>query len=253
MKRSLAIAVALGVLGVPAAARAQAPGPYAFSTYYGCDQNRESFTDPLQEHVFGPRLDAHVKAGHLLSWGWLSHRIGGAWRRAEYMIAPDRATLLKVRSELFEEIQGDAELQSSRRVLNDICPDHDDYIFRVAASSNPEAVAQKRPSIGLTVYFECNAAREAKTDEILTKTFAPILNRHVGEGALSSWIWLAHDTGGKIRRALAFDAADGPTLYAARDAFEADLQSQAGKELAEFEDICASHVDYLWDITLSRP
>ncbi|MFQ5680267.1 MAG: hypothetical protein ACE5HP_12520 [Gemmatimonadota bacterium] len=251
MKRSLAIAMAaaLGVLGISARAQAQEEGPYLFATYYTCDQNREGFTDQLEEHVFGPRLDTHVEAGHLTSWGWLSHRIGGAWRRVEFMSAPDRATLLQVRNALIEEGQGDAELRQAQQVFTDICPGHDDYIYRVAASSD----SQTGSGVTRATYFECDAATESEADDLLTEAFAPILNRHVGEGAFTNWVWLAHDTGGKIRRVLVFGAADGPTLYAHHDAMLADLRSEAAKELTEFQEICESHVDYQWDVTLSRP
>lgn len=256
MIRSSPLAAALCVaaaLLLPSPATSQDSDPYVFGTYYKCDQNREAFTDMLQENVFGPQLDRRVEAGDLLSWGWLSHRVGGDWRRAEYMIAPDRATLLRVRSELFQESQENPELDEAGRVFTDICPEHDDYIFRVVASSDPETIGQARPSAGLTTYYECEISDEERADEILTDTLAPILNRHVGEGAFNDWIWLAHDTGGEIRRLLALDAADVPTLYAHRDALIADIQAEAGEAAAEFNEICDSHVDYQWDITISRP
>lgn len=250
MKRLLTLAFVLGGLVAPSATLAQDTTPAVFGTYYECDQNREGFTDQLQEHVFGPRLDARVESGELLAWGWLSHRIGGDWRRAEYMIAPDRATLLRVRDELIEEGQGDPELQAAQTTFTDICPDHDDYVWSVVASSDP-SFEQARPGSGMSTYYVCSIGRESRADEIMRETFAPIVNRHVGEGALSSWSWLAHDTGGGFRRAFVIDAVDGPTLFAHRDALIADLQEAA--ESAEFNEICDYHVDYQWDITISRP
>jgi hypothetical protein len=254
MKRFLAIAVVVGGLVAPETVQAQEDGnPYVFGTYYQCDQNREAFADMVQEYVMGPILDGHVEAGDLLAWGWLSHRIGGDWRRAEYMIAPDRATLLTVRNAIIEALQEGGEAQQASREMTDICPNHEDYIFSVVASSDPEAVAQARPSVGLSSYYQCDIAREARADEIVLESLAPILNRHVGEGAFGSWIWLAHDVGGKIRRLLALDAADGPTLYAHRDALIADIQNEAADAATEFNEICHTHDDYQWDITISRP
>ena len=255
MKRFLAVAVAVGALIAPETTQAQEDAnPFVFGTYYQCDQNREGFADAIQEYVMGPILDSHVEAGDLLAWGWLSHRVGGAWRRAEYMIAPDRATLLRVRNAIIEKtLQGSGEAQQATRELTDICPDHDDYIFSVVASSDPDAVGQARPSVGLSSYYVCDISREARADELMMESLAPILNRHVGEGALGSWIWLAHDVGGKIRRLLAFDAEDAATLYAHRDALIADIQSETAEAATEFNEICHTHDDYQWDITISRP
>lgn len=249
----MAPATAVMLLAIPTGLGAQEEGPYVFATYYECDQDVEGFTDTLQEHVFGPPLDARIESGEVLAWGWLSHRIGGDWRRAQYVISPDRATLLRVRDELIESSQGDPELQQAQSVFNRICPDHDDYIWRVVTSSNPEAVAQARPAAGMTTYYVCDIAREARADEIFTEMLAPILNQHTGEGAFNGWTWLAHDTGGWFRRALSIDAVDGPTLFAHRDAMLADAQDALADAGAEFNEICGSHVDYQWDITLSRP
>lgn len=253
MKRLLTLAIAAGASVVPAAVTAQADGPYAFGTYYVCDQNREAFADMIQENVMGPILDSHVEAGHLLAWGWLSHRIGGEWRRAEYMIAPDRATLLTVRNAVIETLQEAGPAQQASRELTDICPGHDDYIWRVVAASDPATVGQDRPSAGMSTYYECEISEEGRADEIVRDVFAPIFNRHVGDGAFNSWGWLAHDVGGEFRRLFTVDAADGPTLYAHRDALLADVQSQAAEAGAEFNEICDAHEDYQWDITISRP
>jgi len=253
MKRLLTLAFVLGGLGAPATALAQDTNPVIFAVYYECDQNREAFTDQLQENVFGPKLDARVESGDLLAWGWLSHRIGGDWRRAQYTIAPDRETLLRVRNEMIEEAQGDAELQQASTVSNDICPDHEDYIWSVVAASDPQTIGQARPAAGMSTYYVCDMGQESRADEIVQESLAPIINRHVGPNAFNSWGWLAHDVGGEFRRLLTIDAADEATLYAHRDAMIADIQSGAAEAGAEFNGICNYHVDYQWDITISHP
>lgn len=253
MKRFFPLVVVLGCLAAPAATFAQDASPAIFAVYYECDQNREAFTDQLQRDVFGPLLDARVETGDLLSWGWLSHRIGADWRRAQYMIAPDRATLLRVRNEMIEEGQDDAELQQATTVSNDICPDHEDYVWSVVASSDPQSFGQSRPAAGMSTYYVCDIAREARADEIVQETLAPIMNRHVGPDALSSWGWVAHDVGGEFRRLLTIDAVDEATLYAHRDAMIADIQSEAMEAGTEFNEICNYHIDYQWDIAMSSP
>ena len=142
MKRLLGVTFVIGLLAGAGAAVAQDTGPYSFATYYKCDQNREAFADVIQENVIGPILDDRVAAGQLVAWGWLSHRVGGAWRRVEYMIAPDRAMLLAARDAVIDIYQEDDEAQTATRELTDICPDHDDYIWRTVATSDPDAVGQ---------------------------------------------------------------------------------------------------------------
>ncbi len=252
MNRRTAVALFAGCLLFPGAALAQDSNPVVFGTYYVCDQNREAGADAIQRGVMGPILDGHLEAGHLLAWGWLSHRIGGEWRRAEYMIAPDRATLLTVRNQVIEALQeGEAEVAS--RELTSICPDHDDYIWTVQASSDPDLVVTDRPAAGMSTYYVCDPAREARADQIVSETLAPIFNRHVGESALGAWSWLAHSVGGEYRRAFVIDAADEATLHTHREALVAEVQRRAAEAGAEFNAICDSHVDYQWDITISRP
>lgn len=252
MKRFLTFTFGVGWLLVPQTAQAQDTNPVTFAVYYQCDQNRETVADLIEQNVMGPILDAHVEAGRLLSWGWLSHRIGGDWRRVEYLIAPDRTTLMSVRNAVIEALQeGDAQLAS--RELTAICPDHDDYIWTVEAASDPDAVFQARPAAGMSTYYQCDISREGRADELVSEVFAPIYNNHVGDGALNSWSWLAHSVGGVIRRLLTIDAADGETLMDHREAVIADVQSQAPEAGAEFNEICHTHEDYLWDITISRP
>jgi len=248
---ALAAAAAVFLASIPA--HAQTANAAVFGTYYDCDQNRETVADLIQKNVMGPILDGFVDSGDLVSWGWLSHRVGGDWRRAEYMIAPDRTTLMKVRNQYIEALQGGDDGELASRELTAICPDHNDYIWQVEASSSPDALAQSRAGAAMSTYFQCDVSREGRADEIVRDVLAPIYNQHVGEGAFNSWSWLSHQTGGKIRRLLTVDAADEETVMNHRDAVLADALSQAGEAMTEFSEICNSHVDYLWDVTISHP
>ena len=77
---------------------------------------------------------------------------------------------------------------------------------------------------------------------------APILNKLVEEGKLTSWGWSAHDVGGRFRKLQTMTGSDHKSVLAARaealEAIYAD-DNAAGVELT---DICGAHVDYMWDI-----
>ena len=248
-----ALAAVAAVLLASIPAHAQTANAAVFGTYYDCDQNRETVADLIQRNVMGPILDGFVDSGDLISWGWLSHRVGGDWRRAEYMIAPDRATLMKVRNQYIEALQAGDDAQLASRELTAICPDHNDYIWAVEASSSPDALAQSREGVSMSTYYECDVSREGRADEIVDEVLGPIYNQHVGEGAFTSWSWLSHQTGGKIRRLFTVGAADEETLMNHQDALIAQMQREAPEAVTEFDEICNSHVDYLWDVTISSP
>lgn len=50
-----------------------------------------------------------VAAGKIKSWGWLSHQLGGKYRRLSTMTANNYGDLFKAWGEILEEIYGDGE------------------------------------------------------------------------------------------------------------------------------------------------
>lgn len=253
MRHELASLVVIGALLSPLAAPAQeAPRPVAYATYYECDQSREARADTVLRQRIAPILDRQVEAGSISAWGWLAHHTGGQWRRVLYFIAADLDRLLDAQRAI---VQGVQQAQPGAfRELTAVCPAHDDYIWTSVASSTPAAeLATQRPAASLSVYIACDASREARADSIVTQAFAPILNRHVEAGHLSSWSWLSHSIGGEWRRVAIYFGPDHKTILRARTLILTEVAEEQPEAFRDLNEICGSHQDYLWDTQISRP
>ena len=253
MKRRLdvaAVAACIMLCGGFAAAQEDAT-TFIFGEYYHCDQNRETFADTLVENVFGPILDKHVEAGALTGWGWLSHNAGGHWRRVQYYAASDLNVLLDTRDKIFEE--GQAEAREEAREFTSICPGHDDLIWQSVAGPPAAQQLTGRAAASYSTYYVCDVTKQERADEIVKQIYAPAINALMESGELRSWGWYAHVIGGKHRRLMTHDGADHKALLAAVNKYNA-AAAEADAALAdEFSQICNSHDDYLWDVTLPKP
>lgn len=251
MKRRAVIAAACALL-VPQALSAQEPDPMVHGVYYRCDQSKEGRADEIVRGSFAPVFDLHLQSGDISAWGWLAHRAGGDWRRLLYWVAPSRDALLDAMDRITERLNRDHG--AATQELASICPSHDDYIWRsLASSGEPANLGLDRPVASLSTYYECDMAREARADTLVTKMFAPVFDRHMAAGHIDGWSWLAHDVGGNLRRLAVFDGQDHKTILNARDLIIADLSSEQPVAIREFSSICNQHVDYLWNVAISRP
>lgn len=118
------------VPGVGDAAVGAQRGEAGFSIYLDCDVNREDQVDELVRDTIGPFYDGYVESGGLTTWTWLKHNVGGQWRRLMSMTAVDHNRMLKTRKAL----EGDFASGRAKRALtelNEICPDHVDYMWDV--------------------------------------------------------------------------------------------------------------------------
>jgi hypothetical protein len=243
-----AVAVTLGVLLVPCAAVAQ-EGEMVLATYFQCDMTTQSRTDEIVKEVFSPVYDGMVESGAISGWGWMSHQTGGKVRRLGYMVGADQATLLDAQSQVISAVQ--SEHAEAGEEFSTICGAHEDYLWRIQKMSQlptgaPETQAQA------SMYFYCDMSREARADEIISESYAPILEEMVSSGGLAGWGWLAHDTGGKWRRLLTMAAADFATIFAARAAMVEAIQTRIPEEGTELTSICSTHEDYLWNVVVAR-
>ena len=108
-----------------------ARGTAAFSTYYVCDQGRESQADELIKSSIGPILDKLVTDGKLKTWGWNEHIVGGEYRRLATMSATDMKALLEARGALVEALDSNP----AGDMLTEICPSHADYMWEIKSQA----------------------------------------------------------------------------------------------------------------------
>ncbi len=108
-----------------------ARGGAAFSTYFVCDQGRESQVDAAMKSSIGPILDKMVTDGKLMTWGWNEHIVGGEYRRLATMSAADMKAVLEARGALVEALDGNP----AGDLLTDICPSHTDYMWEIKSQA----------------------------------------------------------------------------------------------------------------------
>jgi len=106
-------------------------GGAAFSTYYVCDQARESQADAIVKGMLAPVFDKMVADGKLKSWGWMEHIVGGKYRRLETISATDVKALMAARAELVEALQDNP----GGDLMTSICGEHTDYIWEIKAQA----------------------------------------------------------------------------------------------------------------------
>ena len=235
---------------VPVAASAQeeeeeATKGFVYATYFECDVDRQWRVDEIAESVYAPIYNAAVEAGTITAWGWMAHHTGGKWRRILYHAAPSIEALLDSQDVVAEKAREKNE--PATREFGKICNAHDDYIWEQLVGSGPGA----RGEAGFSIYLNCDMAKEERADEIVESVFAPIYNKAVSEGAIASWGWARHIVGGEWRRLATLTAPDFKTLLKARGAIIEQILAKDESE--EFNVICSSHQDYMWQVQLEKP
>lgn len=225
---------------------------YVYATYFVCSPERESRADEIMNSSYKPHYDAAVEQGDILGWSWLQHFVGGTWRRVLVIIAADMESLLAASGALGEIISD--QTPEAGRAFSEICASHEDYIWQTAPDIGTAAITQERGSAGFSVYLKCDLNSEDRADELVRKVLAPVYNRHVGEGQLTSWNWLKHNVGGEYRRLLIMSAADHKTILKSREAILAEFEDRkVERAVTEMNEICATHQDYMWDILIQTP
>jgi hypothetical protein len=225
-------------------------GPAAFSyvTYYVCDVATQGSMDAIVEANEKAVFDKWVEEGKLIAWGYLSHFTGGRWRRAHYHSSPTLNDALSNQAAIFQEIYADNNEAGQAR--SDACEAHDDYIWALQQGS---PAGTDRGEVSLSVYYVCDLNGQERADEIWAAANAPALNQLQEEGKIASWGWSSHLMGGKYRRLQTITGADYASVVEANGAlvqYGGDDDSGLGEE---FNDICGSHTDYLWDIVHEAP
>jgi len=104
-----------------------AVGPATLSAYHACDRSREARADEIFEEVLAPLYQKHLEMGHLASWGFYAHRVGGIFRRLETFSGADHKTLLEMQNAVYQEAGETAPL--AMQEFNEICSWHTDYMW----------------------------------------------------------------------------------------------------------------------------
>lgn len=242
----LSLLLFLVALQFTPAVSAQEDGPYGYAVYFQCAPQNLDDVDASVADAFGPAFDRMVKDGDLLAWGWVARHTGGRWDRELYFVTP---TLTEVVTQLNRWREANArERRAEVAVLLSACPAQEEYIWRYLMGSEPRVEAPA-PSAEFVTYYECDANRGERADEIVRSVFRPLLDAEVAAGALLSWSWHEQVVGGAFTRILIIEGASHVANVQTVDRIGAVLRA---KRLEAFDDICGRHQDYLWTIEAAQ-
>ena len=200
-----------------------------------------------------PHYDAAVEAGEILSWSWLSHFVGGEWRRVLLLTSPDLESLLASAGAL-----GEAILQStpqSGRDFTEVCGKHTDYIWESAPDVGGTQAGIERGPAGFSTYYACDLNREDEADELMRTAYWPRL-RHLRRrrGAIDVGPGSNTTLAVSIGVCLSLTANDHVTMLKTREAIGNELrQGRVARRHAQLNDICPQREDYMWDIQIETP
>ena len=253
MIRGITSVLVLALLALPVSGQEQAePVAYVYASYFICDPAGEARADEIIARNFKPHYDAAVESGHLVSWSWLAHYVGGEWRRALVIAATNMDDLLDSSGALGEVIEDTTP--EAGRAFTEVCPQHVDYVWESIPGISSSVIGGERGPAGFSMYFDCDITREERVDELMRDVFTPIYNRLVASGDLTSWAWLKHNVGGIHRRLLTMTGDDHKQLAHTRAALQRELGERRNERaMREAGQICHSHEDYMWDIRQETP
>jgi hypothetical protein len=112
----------------------------------------------------------------------------------------------------------------------------------IAFSQDGEATV----AYAYVTYFECDAAREFRADEIIERSFKPHYDAAVEAGEILRWSWLGHFVGGKWRRALVLSASNIDDMLASAGALGEVIEDSTPEAGRVFSEVCPIHEDYIW-------
>ena len=251
MKKHLTAIVMALALTIPfsLSAEEEKQEAYIYATYFYCGTGVQDKADELIEKNTAAVYDAAVEDGTIQAWGWLSHHTGGKWRRIQYHMSNSVEGLLAAQETLGQRV--DEASGGADDGFGEFCPSHDDYIWKAESGSGP---GSERGAAGFSVYMICDMNREDRADEIVEKVFAPVYDKAVSDGKITSWGWNSHMVGGKYRRLATMTAKDfGGLLKARGEILQTIYGDGENAEAKEFNDICGSHSDYLWEVVHEKP
>ena len=213
---------------------------YVYGTYFVCDVSLQERADEIYMARDQPIYAAAVADGSITGYGLYAHQTGGKWRRVMFSAAPSMQAVMDAQKKIGD--QADAKNEKLGDEFSKICNLHDDYIWRSVAGNAGTAAAG---SAAFSTYYVCDS-REEQADAIVTQVFAPVYDKMVADGKLTSWGYLEHIVGGRFRRLATMTAPDMNSLMAARADINEALTDNALSDT--FTEICDSHDDYMWEV-----
>jgi hypothetical protein len=239
-------------LPVTALAQTEPNLAYVYATYFECNPADEARADEIVARTYAPHYDAAVEAGAIRGWSWLTHFVGGKWRRVLVLNANDMDSLLDASGALGEIIE--EATPEAGRAFSDACPVHEDYIWRAADGLSSTPGGNAAGDVRFSMYIRCDMSREDRADELVREQLAGIYNSHVKDGELTGWAMLRHEVGGQWRRLLTMAGHDHKTVMRIRtEIIEQMSTGRAERAIKQFNEICSVHEDYLWDVNHQNP
>ncbi|AZG35148.1 MULTISPECIES: hypothetical protein [Shewanella] len=104
-------------------------GKVSLSVYMECSFSGEEKADAIVKEHFAPVFNAQVGKGKLTSWGWLSHVVGGKYRRLQTATADNYSDLLKAKKNILDTLYDKDNKHSAE--FSDICTSHQDYLWDI--------------------------------------------------------------------------------------------------------------------------
>lgn len=245
----IGVGLTISLLSMAAVAQDEESATFSYATYFHCNAGMEDAADALMERN-APIMDGLVEDGTIQAWGWLSHHTGGSWRRIRYHVsdsAEGALAALGTIGDAIEDVHGADDPAGD--AFAEACPRHDDYLWQSEAGTS----GGERGSLSFSVYHFCDINREERADEIVNEHIAPILDKMVEDGKITTWGWLSHVIGGKARRLQTMTAGDMGALLSARQEAIDTIYAEDDEAGAEFSEICGPHVDYVWNIVHETP
>ncbi len=104
-----------------------AVGGATISAYHMCDRAREGRADEIFNEILAPLYQKHIDMGHMASYGFYAHRMGGLFRRLETISGADHMTLMNMQGAVYTEAFQHNPL--AMQEFSDICRAHSDYMW----------------------------------------------------------------------------------------------------------------------------
>ena len=217
---------------------------FIYATYYQCNTGTMYKSEDEVVKLYKKVLDGMIARNTLTSWGWLVRNTGGEWTRAEYFSGPSVAAVVGASTTM----QPPIDHPPPKNAFDEACGSGEDYIWHMLAGNDGRT---HRGAAAFSIYYVCDQSREKQADALVKRAFAPMYDKLVADGKLTSWGWAEHIVGGKYRRLATLTAPTVDALIAAREGIVAATEHDPLNDA--FIAICGSHQDYIWDVREQGP